>query len=337
MPWKPNKFNIIKPKRNIGGNSGNGGLGTLTNFTNVQDIKARFFTNTQARRQAGDKASGDATYWTEGRCNWGGSHNLLEDCQTLATWANNIVSTQHDVQELTLAINEQEFNTRKQTLINKYQDCINKCQISSSCSIGNICCIWNDYFGSFVSPFTSQLKQNLQSKLNELQAINPTHQKEIVELEAELREAETKCKDALAQAAKETDPAKKAQFIAIAQATERTIKQLKVRISRNPLSRLAEYSHLNDIGRFLDGNVPSSLPPRNPNPLGISNPNQSNRNNINGSNVDNNPWNPFLGSTENPNNQPINHQQLLIFAVIAIVTVFFLLNKEKQANQEYYD
>jgi hypothetical protein len=62
MIRRPKRTNIIQPRRNTGGNSGNLGLGSLTNFTNAQDIKARFFTNTQSRRQAGDKSQGDATY-----------------------------------------------------------------------------------------------------------------------------------------------------------------------------------------------------------------------------------------------------------------------------------
>jgi hypothetical protein len=66
----------------------------------------------------------------------------------------------------------------------------------------------------------------------------------------------------MTKAAKETDPAKKAEFIAIAQAAEQTIRQAKARLAKNPLSKLAQYSYIKDIGRFLNGNVPSSLPPK---------------------------------------------------------------------------
>jgi len=96
-----------------------------------------------------------------------------------------------------------------------------------------------------------------------LQAVQPIHQKEILELEAEIRAAETKYNDAMANAAKETDPAKKAQFIAIAQEAANTIKQVKAKLAKNPLSKLAEYSYLNDLGRLLDGNL-SNLPPTKP-------------------------------------------------------------------------
>lgn len=115
-----------------------------------------------------------------------------------------------------------------------------------------------------MAPFTNELKQDLQSKLNQLQAISPTHQKEILEIEAELRATETKYNDAMTNAAKETDPVKKAQFIATAQAAEKTIRQAKARLAKNPLSKLAQYSHLSNIGRLLNGNVPSTLPPKKP-------------------------------------------------------------------------
>lgn len=38
---KPNRHNIVQPKRTAG-SGGTSGLGSLVNFTNAQDIKARF-------------------------------------------------------------------------------------------------------------------------------------------------------------------------------------------------------------------------------------------------------------------------------------------------------
>ncbi|CAI2182454.1 9778_t:CDS:2 [Funneliformis geosporum] len=178
--------------------------------------------NAAARRQIGDKAT------------------------------NNVVSTESDARELTLAINEQEFNNKKQ---------------------------------HFVGPFINELKQKLQDELNKLQAIDPVHQRDIVEIEAEIRKAETERNDAMTNASKETDPAKKAQFIATAQAAERTIKQAKARLAKNPLSKLAQYSYINDMGRLFSGNIsnkPVNLPsnnsipdPSNPRekPNGGNNPN----------------------------------------------------------------
>jgi hypothetical protein len=335
MPKKPNKQNIAQPKKLTGGGSGiGGGLGSLTDYTNAQDIKARFWTNSLSRPK--DKASGDATYWTEGRCNWGGNHNLMEDCQVLANFANDIVSAESDTRELTLSINEQEFNLKKQQLVSKLQNAINQCQVSSSWSIGNICCIWNDYFGSFIQPFINGLKQKMQGHLNGLQVVQPIHQKEILELEAELRAAETKYNDAMANAAKETDPVKKAQFIAIAQEAANTIKQVKAKLAKNPLSKLAEYSYLSDIGRLLGGNLPNN-PPTVPsgNPGGNSDPNGGDPTNPSGSKS---PWIPFGGSSGSNNNQQQNQQQLILIALAVALILFFLMNqKDSPSHRRGYD
>jgi hypothetical protein len=97
-----------------------------------------------------------------------------------------------------------------------------------------------------------------------LQNVTPKHQKEVLELEAEIRGAEAKYNEAMANAAKETDPAKKAQFIAIAQAAERTVKQAKQKLLRNPLSKYMEYSNLmiyvGDLEKLMKGNLPSTPP-----------------------------------------------------------------------------
>jgi len=76
----------------------------------------------------------------------------------------------------------------------------------------------------------------------------------------------------MTNAAKETDPAKKAQFIAIAQAAERTVKQAKQKLARNPLSKYIEYSNLmnyvGDLEKLMKGNLPSAppnIPKNNPN------------------------------------------------------------------------
>ena len=89
-----------------------------------------------------------------------------------------------------------------------------------------------------------EVKKSARFWLIQLQGIEPKHQKEVLQLEAEIRGAEAKYNEAMANAAKETDPAKKAQFIALAQTAERTVKQAKQKLNRNPLSKYIEYSNL---------------------------------------------------------------------------------------------
>ncbi|CAG8653668.1 6802_t:CDS:2, partial [Ambispora leptoticha] len=186
------------------GNPRKGGRMGSSNFTNAESIKNNFLAHTSIRQAQ------------------------KVNCQALADFANSVANINNDIQEMTLAVNEQEFNNRKQQLVS-----------------------WLNGF-----------QQQLQTQLNQLQNIQPIHQKEILQLEAEIKAAEAKYNDAMANAAKETDPAKKAQFIAIAQAAEREVKQTKQKLIRNPLSKLAEYNHLHNLGNLIKGNLPSS--PTNP-------------------------------------------------------------------------
>src|SRR3954470_6435041 len=103
-----------------------------------------------------------------------------------------------------------------------------------------------------------------QADLNQLQTITPRHQKQILELEAEIKSIEAKYKENMANAAKETDPAKKAKFIAAAQTAEVELKQVKQKLRNNPLAKLIQYSHLlnytDDLEKLFKGNVPKQPP-----------------------------------------------------------------------------
>jgi hypothetical protein len=176
-------------------------------------------------------------------------------------------------------------------------------------------------------------RQQLQSQLNQLQNIQPLHQKEILQLEAEIKAAEAKYNDAMANAVKETDPVKKAQFIAVAQTAEREVKQAKQKLTRNPLSKLADYNHLHNLGNLVKGNLPKAPTNHCPGPnvsgpgAGNSGGSSSGGNSGGGGNPDQTPW----GGNSNPNNsqQSTNQQQLIIFAAIAILVIFFLMNQQK--------
>lgn len=299
------------------------------NWTSAEQIKNQFFAFASSQRAG--KESGDAGYWTGGCCNWGGSHNLIEDCQTLANFANGIANIGDEKQNLTLAVNEQEFNNKKQQLVNKLQECISKCQASDSYSVASVCCIWNDFFGSFLKPWLDGLKMKFQADLSQLQGIEPKHQKEILQLESEIKEIEAKYKEAMTNAAKETDPAKKAKFISAAQNAEQELKKVKRQLSSNPLTKLIQYNHLlnyvGDLEKLFQGNVPKQPPtvPKFP-----SNPSDSGgfggETNPTGGQT---PWAPWGdGSGDNNSQSQSNQTQLLIFAGIAVIALFFLMNQK---------
>ncbi|CAI2178341.1 3485_t:CDS:2, partial [Funneliformis geosporum] len=204
---------------------------TSGQFTNAEQIKNQFFAHASCQRAG--KESGD-----------GGEHYLSKDSQALADFANGIANIGDEKQNLTLAVNEQEFNNKKQQLVNKLQECING------------------------------LKLKFQTDLNQLQTITPKHQKQILELEAEIKSIEAKYKENMTNAAKETDPAKKAKFIAAAQVAETELKKVKQKLRNNPLTKLIQYNHLlnytDDLEKLFKGNVPKQPPtvpetPSNPN------------------------------------------------------------------------
>ena len=111
-------------------------------------MKDSFFAHTTVRQA--QKISGDAGYWTGGQCEWGGSHNLQEDCEELAKFFNSIANISEDIDKIRLSANEEVFSSNKQQLISKLRGLIGKCQVSNSYSVANVCCIWNDFFGSFL-------------------------------------------------------------------------------------------------------------------------------------------------------------------------------------------
>ena len=315
----------IKPVSKSVSGKGIAGIGS-GNLTSAEQIKNQFFSHASCQRAG--KESGDANYWTDGRCNWGGSHNLKEDCQKLADFANGVANISDEKQELTLAVNEEEFNSKKQQLISKLQDYVGKCQTSDTHSIANVCCIWNDFFGSFLRPWLDGLRQKFQTDLQQLQTIEPKHQKEILELETKIKEAENKYSENMANATKETDPAKKVQFIATAQSAEREVRIIKKQLDRNPLSKYIEHSSLmnyaRDIENLMRGNLSSASIPTKP-AKELKNVSQGNSQTS---------WTSWSGNT---NNQSTNQQSLVIIAIITlIISLYLYYSQSDQEDLNYH-
>ena len=285
-------------------------------FTNAEKLKDSFFANSERRRKAGDKIYGDAGYWSGGRCNWGGSHNLKEDCDSLAVFFNGTASIADDVNEIKLSANEQIFIQKKQSLVSKIQKLVDQCQTSDSYSIANICCIWNDYFGSFLKPFLNNFSKTLQRQLKEVERLEPKHQKELLQLEADAKKAENEYKESKARADQETNPDKKAEFMLLANKAARKAEDIKRKVKVNPLADLSRFSNLDDLEILKKGNIPKEPPsgpgnPRNTDPK---------------------------GSNFNNSQQSTNQQYLLIFAGISLLIIFYLYtqNQEESNHYDYY-
>jgi hypothetical protein len=242
-----------KAKRNTGNYT------STSSFVSAEDMKDNFFAHTTVRQA--QKISGDAGYWTGGRCEWGGSHNLQEDCERLAEFFTSIANISEDIDKIKLSANEETFNSNKQQLISKFQGLIGKCQVSNSYSVASVCCIWNDFFGSFLKPFLDNFTGKLTRQLKEVKKLEPKHQKELLDLESQARAAESAYKENLQNANNETDPNKKAEFIVLANRATRDAERIKQKIKINPLMKVSDFNYLNDLKKLAKGNVPKNVSP----------------------------------------------------------------------------
>ena len=287
------------------------------NFTNVKDLKSNFLKITKPRqesKESGNSAfAGDAGYWQGGRCEWGGTHKLDEDVEVLADFFNSIANVSEDINKIRLSANEEIFNSNKQQLISKLQGLIEKCQITSSSSIGNICCIWNDFFGNFLKVFLDGFNKKLQKQLVAVKKLEPKHQKELLDLESQARAAESAYKENLQKANSETDPTKKAEFIILANKASQDAERIKQKIKTNPLMEVGNFSYLDDLKKLTKGNVPRQTSSSS------GNPRNTNSNNSNNS------------------QQLVNQHQLFIFAGIALLIFYFYIQNQEEPNHyDYY-
>jgi hypothetical protein len=288
------------------------------NFTNVENLKSNFLKITKPRqesKESGNNAfASDAGYWQGGRCEWGGSHKLDEDAEVLANFFNSIANISEDINKIKLSANEEIFNSNKQQLISKLQGLISKCKITSSTSIGNVCCIWNDFFGNFLKIFLDGFDKKLKKQLTSIEKLEPKHQKELLDLESQARAAESAYKENLQKANSETDPVKKAEFIVLANKATQDAERIKQKIKVNPLVEVGNFSYLDDLKKLAKGNIPKEPP------SGSGNPRDTNPN----------------SGKENPGS--VNQQYLLIFAGISLLIIFYLYtqNQEESNHYDYY-
>ncbi|CAG8825815.1 26478_t:CDS:2, partial [Racocetra persica] len=104
----------------------------------------------KAKEKGDSKFAGDAGYWRD------------EDAEVLANFFNSIANITDDINNIKLSANEQTFNNNKQQLIAKIQGLIGKYNFSVK----------------------------LQRNLTAIEKLEPKHQKELLDLEKEAREAE---------------------------------------------------------------------------------------------------------------------------------------------------
>lgn len=166
------------------------------------------------RRIKGDKTGGDDGYWTGGFCNWGGTHNLKEDCQKLVKFFDEIVQLRHVRKDLLNFTSEEEFEKVREDLIVKIDKIITNLspERDSRDYIAGVCCIWNDFddvlkgsLNNFHSAAVLLKKDIEKTPYNEI--------KELKKLEVEAKNLQKEIEENERKARNETDPDKKKHLI----------------------------------------------------------------------------------------------------------------------------
>lgn len=296
------------------------------------------------------KYANDAGYWTGGRCDWGGSHNLREDCGTLAKGFEKMESLdgKQITDELTNTANKGEFDFKKSTLLQKINEISSGLQARTgySSSMFGVCIIWAD---QAMSPYVENKMQDCRRSLENLksQLGTETYQwvEELKRLELEIRQIEQKMKENQQKALRETDPIKKQALIAEIESDGKLLQQkYREHQEHSNKFRFDPSKHVSDMingmkkaiersnkgGSGGSGGNPNK--PRKPNvpndPFGGSN---------NGNRSNNLPDGNDSNRTPRKRNQPEkSNQQMLLLAIAVIVVLFFLMN-QKSDHSRYPD
>jgi hypothetical protein len=93
--------------------------------------------------------------------------------------------------------------------------------------------------------------------------LEPKHQQELLQLEDDLRNAESKYNENLAKYNDpNTSPAEKTKLMLLVNEALDDIKRIKGKLKNNPLANLERYNYLDDLERLFAGNAPE--PTNNP-------------------------------------------------------------------------
>jgi len=292
------------------------------------------------------------TNWTGGRCNWGGSHNLREDCQVLANFFTKISGLKEVKKKLTQFENQEEFETKKQDLSRQCQEAINGLQVSTGAatSVGGVCCIWGSYT-EHLDGLISTFRRELESLSGDIGRTPYNVAKKLKKLQLEEKNLKRAIEENLKRAAMEKDPEKKKKILILVEEDKKKFQanlaeQAKIRIGENfdPDTYIEDFlKGVEDklAGRERRGGRGSGnwKKPRDPsNPY----PDNADGNNDESDNGDNrisgrNPWR----QPQQSHDSFQQNQQLFIIAGVVVLVVFLLMSRkdgdeiQRRRNYDY--
>ena len=283
-------------------------------------------------REVNKDLENDAGYWTGGRCNWGGSHSLKEDCVTLSRGLNKIEDLKNSEKELRQCTSEQEFNSTKSRLIRKIEELERDLQAKtgSSSSMFGICIIWYD-FPDFIESRLTILRNELTRFKENISNQKYKHYEELRLLKLEQRKIEARMKENKTKAQNEKDPSQKALLL---QMIEDDGKNLEENLKKQKLIPTANLKfepdkYVSDLIKSMRKAIENSGNKKRKSSDSDSDEGEHENNSNNSTNTSN--------SFENTDPDWFSQNQpLIIFSAITLLIIFyFYTHQEEEPN--YYD
>lgn len=295
-------------------------------------------------RKMSKKFADDATYWEGGQCNWGGSHNLHEDCQTLANSFNKIDSLGNIKKELLDTTSKQEFEAKKENFLRKVQEAESglKIRTGSASSMFGICIIWADEASNkHVERIVNEVKKELDKAKASLGKETYKWVEEIKQLDLEIGKIEAEVAKLRKEALDEKDPIRRAKIIEqiedqgkVLQGKYQKKQELSNKFNFDPGKKVKNL--IDAIKRALDkkdkkgsGNGGISRTPRNPN-NSDSEDNSNDDENFNESDTDDDDdrsSNTTKKKRKVRKNFFQDNKQLIIIAGLALLVIIYLYSQ----------
>ena len=290
------------------------------------------------KRSGDERYKGDAGYWDGGRCEYGGAHNLQEDCQNLGKFFESITELKNARQKLTKFDNQNEFDKNKQDLLNKTNQSLSGLQMrtGANTSIGGICIIW-DNFASYLNMIVDDFRREVENLKRDIERVSYNEAKELQKLNQEERKLQKEIEENEKKARNEPDPEKKKKFMILANQAKEKWKKVLERKKQLKSSSLGDNfdpnKHINDFIQAIEDKLKNRPPKRDPN-----NPNfPPNPNHQEPGSYPSKPLDPFQSTSRTtPSNFFQSNLKLIILGTFALLVLFYLYSNQSKP-ETYYD
>jgi len=309
----------------------------------IEEEFRRVASSRMSEKKSGNtKYAGDAGYWDGGRCDYGGTHNLSEDCETLANFFTNIAELRNCRKELVNFNNQEEFEKNKQELLNKTTDAISglNMKTSNSTSIAGVCIIWSDFEKHF-SSIIDNFRKEVERLKTDIENVKYDEAREFQKLLSDERKLQKEIEENERKARNEPDDNKKKQFIFLAGQAKDKWKKLLERKKQLKSARLGDNfnpdQHINDFLQAVENKLSGrNRPPRttrtsNPNqqPTGFDNYGYGDSNSGSSSTSYSSNYSPNSNNDQEQKPFTEKYWKELLLSSAVLLGIYYILNQEE--------